>query len=114
MSAGWASFLLILLTLALTWIIIRWQRIWLALKNILRDNPRRSRENFRIVLCWLKGDPKGVHAETAVESAFRDIGGVELVRSARIVAASGAKDDWQPAMQQKTNKVLKIWENLGC
>ena len=111
MSAGWASFLLILLTPALTWIIIRWQRIWLALKNILRDNPRRSRENFRIVLCWLKGDPKGVHAETAVESAFRDIGGVELVRSARIVSASGAKDDWQPAMQQKTNKVL---ENLGC
>ena len=109
MSAGWASFLLALLVLVLTWI-TGWQQIWLALKNILRDNPRRSRENFRIVLCWLKGDPKGIHAETAVESAFRDIGGVELVRSARIVAASGAKDDWQPAMQQKTNKVLENWD----
>ena len=32
------------------------------------------------------------------------------MRSARIVAAYGAKDDWQPAMQQKTNKVLKIWD----
>ncbi len=109
MLAEWASFLLAVLVLVLTWI-TRWQQIWLALNNILRNNHRRSRENFRIVLCWLKGDPKGVHAETAVESAFRDIGGVELVRSARIVAASGAKDDWQPAMQQKTNKVLKIWD----
>ena len=41
--------------------------------------------------------------------AFTGIEGIELVRSARVVSAPGAADDWRPAMRKDTLAVLKKW-----
>ena len=90
------------------------QRAKLALTNvytnILGSNPQRPEEKFRVVLCWLENDPKGINTGTTVEPAFRNVGGIELVRSARIVEASGAADDWRPAMRRGADMVLKNWD----
>ena len=60
------------------------------------------------MLCWLGNDADGSAAK-AVEQAFTDVEGVELLRSARIVKASGAADDWRPAIRKGARKVLDEW-----
>ena len=90
-------------------------RVRLALKNFKNnrsDNPQRSEDRFRIVLCWLKDD-SGKDGET-VASAFTGVYGIELVRSGRGVAALGAGDDWLPAMQQSALAVMgRVARRLG-
>ena len=83
-------------------------RARLALANLLSSSPHPSVNRFRIVLCWLKDD-NGADGET-VARALTAVRGVELVRSARLVAARGAADDWVPAMQQSAFRVLEEWQ----
>ncbi len=83
-------------------------RAWLALKNLRWDAPQRPEDSFRIVLCWLENDSSGDDTRT-VEQAFGSIEGITLVRSSRIVAASGAADEWRPAMQQRARAVIEDW-----
>ena len=84
------------------------QRSLLVLANEWQGTPPPSEDGFRIILCWLENDHSGKDAET-VEDAFSDVGGIKLFRSARVVAASGAADDWKPAMQESANAVLDDW-----
>ena len=84
------------------------KNLWLALKNLRRDNPPRPEDSSRIVLCWLENDSSGDDTRT-VERAFTSVAGITLVRSARLVAAPGAEDEWRPAMQKRTRTVLKDW-----
>ena len=84
------------------------KQAWLALKNLRWDSPPRPEDSFRIVLCWLENDSSGDDTRT-VERAFTNVEGITLVRSSRLVAASGAGDEWRPAMQQSTRTVLKDW-----
>ena len=84
------------------------KRVVLALKNVLRCKVQASEDRFRIVLCWLENDPNGDNTGN-VEEAFTSVKGVTLVRSARIVAASGAADDWREAMQNEARSVLEDW-----
>ena len=83
-------------------------RIILALKNILRRKPQRTQDRFRVVLCWLENDKDGDNTKI-VASAFTNVEGITLDHSAHIVKASGAADDWQPAMQKSARRVLEIW-----
>ena len=83
------------------------KRVVLALNNVLRCKVQASEDRFRIVLCWLENDPNGDNTGN-VEEAFTSVEGVTLVRSARIVAASGAADDWREAMQKKARSVLQV------
>ena len=68
------------------------KRVVLSLKNVLQSKAQASEDRFRIVLCWLENDPNGDNTRH-VEEAFTSVEGATLVRSARIVAASGAADD---------------------
>ena len=81
---------------------------WLALKNLFGGNRERSDDRFRIVLCWLENDDTGKDTFT-VERAFRNVTGVSLVRSARVVKAPGAADVWRPAMLERARTVLAEW-----
>ena len=106
--------------LALTGIIVAWlkgflnsflpppARAWLALENSWRDQSQRPEDGFRIVLCWLEDDSSGDDTAT-VAQAFQNVHGVRLVRSARIVTASGAGGDWRPAMENSAHAVLEDW-----
>ena len=84
------------------------KRAMLLLKNVLRSRAHASEDRFRIVLCWLENDPNGDNTGH-VEEAFASVEGATLVRSARIVAASGAADDWRAAMQKEARAVLEDW-----
>ena len=84
------------------------QRVWLSIKNLFLTKSPRPEGRFRFVLCWLENDDGGRDTK-AVAEAFSGIGGIELVRSARIVAASGAADDWRPAMREGAREVLDGW-----
>ena len=77
----------------------------LAITNKIKGKSPRPRDRFRIVLCWLENDYDGCNTKT-VEGAFSGIGGIELVRSARIVTAAGAADNWRPDMRKGTCKTL--------
>ena len=83
-------------------------RAWLALENLWRGDPPPPGERFRIVLSWLEDDISGKDTKS-VATALRNVGGIELMRSACIVEASGAKDKWLPAMQQSARAVLEDW-----
>ena len=85
------------------------QRAKLAIANKIKTKSLHSKDRFRIVLCWLENDDGGRNTKTVAE-AFSGIGGIELVRSTRIVAASGAADDWLPAIRKSTRKVLDQWK----
>ena len=114
-SGVWA-----VVALALTGIIVAWlkgflnsflpapARAWLAFENSWRDQSQRPEDGFRIVLCWLEDDDSGDDTAT-VAQAFQNVHGVRLVRSARIVTASGAGDDWHPAMENSARAVLEDW-----
>ena len=80
----------------------------LALANAFKARLPLPQQRFRLVLCWLGNDSAGRDTGT-VADAFTSIEGIELVHSARVVSASGAADDWRPAMRKGTLAVLKTW-----
>ena len=65
------------------------QRARLAIANVRKTRSPRSEQRFRLALCWLENDGTGRDTGT-VAKAFTGIEGIELVRSARVVSASGA------------------------
>ena len=81
-------------------------RCKLALANLVRIARPASDDRFRFVLCRLEGDGDGRDTET-VAKAFREVSGVELVRSDKIVKAEGAADRWRPAMRKRANAILQ-------
>ena len=83
-------------------------RAWLVLRNLSSDNLQRPEDGFRIVLCWLQNDGSGFDTRQ-VENAFSGVRGIKLVRSARIVVASGASDDWREGMKASARRVLEVW-----
>ena len=83
-------------------------RTRLALNNSRIRTPRRPDTGFRIVLCWLEGDRSGADTRN-VENAFANVGGVTLVRSARIVASCGAANDWRQGMRSGARSALEDW-----
>ena len=84
------------------------QWVWLVITNFFETKPPRLEDGFRFVLCWLEDDTSGRDTKI-VERAFAGIEGVELIRSARIVRASGAADEWRPTMREGARKVLDEW-----
>ena len=84
-------------------------RTRLALTNFFRARPPRREDGFRIVLCWLEEDPNGASTRN-VARAFTGLDGIGLVRSARMLTASGAGDAWRPAMQESARAVLQHWD----
>ena len=84
------------------------QRAWLAIENVFKAKSPLPEQRFRLVLCWLENDGDGRDTRT-VADAFTSIEGIELVRSACVVSASGAADDWRPAMRKGTIAVLERW-----
>ena len=83
-------------------------RTWLAATNLLSTKQASSDDRFRLVLCWLQNDRDG-NDTRIVAQAFSSIQGISLVRSARIVTASGGADNWRPAMQSSARAVLTQW-----
>ena len=81
------------------------EKVW----HYVQPQPPLSEERFHVVLSWLEGDGSGKGAKS-VEGAFRDIAGVHLSRSAHIVKASGAKDNWVPAMRKRAREILVDWQ----
>ena len=75
------------------------ERVVLSIENFLWGPPPRPEDRFRVVLCWLENDKSGDDTQI-VEQAFQSVSGIELVRSSLSIRASGAADDWQPAMQE--------------
>ena len=84
------------------------QRARLAIANVFEASAPLPEQRFRLVLCWLENDGAG-RDTSAVAEAFTGIEGIELVRSTRVVSASGAADDWRPAMRRGSLAVLKSW-----
>ena len=84
------------------------ERTWLALWNLRRGNLQSPVDSFRVVLCWLENDRHG-DGTRSVNDAFTGVEGITLFRSARIVSASGAAEEWRPAMQSKALAVLANW-----
>ena len=83
-------------------------RARLLVENLFSDNHPRPDDGFRIVLCWLENDDSGFDTRL-VELAFSGVGGIELVRSARIVAAQGASDEWREGMRAGVREALDEW-----
>lgn len=83
------------------------QRTILALKN-LAFNGSVKPDKVRFILGWLENDYAGKNT-AAVSNSFVDVAGIELCRSARIVAASGAADAWRADMRQQGRKLLEAW-----
>ena len=80
----------------------------LALKNARTGQTEPVEHRFRVVLCWLENDGDGENAKL-VAQAFTSIEGVELVRSSRVVTASGAADHWREAMRTEARVALQDW-----
>ena len=78
-------------------------------KKVCRSQPPLSEKRFHVVLTWLAGDGNG-ESTKPIEDAFRDIAGIHLSRSAHIVKASGARDDWEPAMRKRAREILTDWQ----
>ena len=79
-------------------------RLWL--RNLLADRTPPLEDRFRVVLCWLEHDPSGDDKRT-VEEAFKNISGVTLLRSPRIVAKLAARSEWLAAMREQARSVLE-------
>ena len=84
------------------------QRARLAIANVCKARSPRPEQRFRLALCWLENDGPGRDTGT-VAKAFTGIEGIELVRSARVVSAPGAADDWRPAIRKGALAVLQKW-----
>ena len=84
------------------------RKCWRAVRNRWHNSPR-SKGRFRFVLCWLEDDPTGTDTKS-VEDAFRDIGGINLCRSARSAKVSGAADDLRSDLRRCADEILKEWD----
>ena len=84
------------------------QRLWLRVENALSATPSRADASFRIVLCWLENDWSGEDTRN-VEDAFSGVEGITLVVSDEDIFASGAADEWRPAMQRSALAILEDW-----
>ena len=84
------------------------QRTWLAIQNALSDSSFQDETGFRIVLCWLENDRNGENTRR-VEDAFAGFEGIALRVSATEVGASGAADEWRPAIRKRALAVLDEW-----
>ena len=84
------------------------EQVTLGVGNRLRGPAEPAEDRFRVLLCWLESDRDG-GSTSNVAQAFTSIEGIELVRSARVVAASGAADDWREAMREDTRALLEDW-----
>ena len=85
------------------------ERIMLYFKNVSENKLQRSKDSFRVVLCWLENDKDG-HNTKVVASAFTTVRGFTLVRSASIVKAFGTADDWEKAIQKRVDAILEDWD----
>ena len=65
-------------------------------------------DGFRILLAWLENELTG-HDTRNVALAFTSVEGVTLVRSARVISASGASDRWRETVRERTRAVLEDW-----
>ena len=83
------------------------QRAVLALRNLKLVRPPPPNQ-VRLVLGWLDNDYEGSNT-TAVSATFAEIEGIELCRSARIVSATGAADEWRAGMRRKSKNLLAAW-----
>ena len=83
-------------------------RTWLAVTNNQSAKQTSSDDQFRLVLCWLQNDRDG-NDTSIVAQAFSNIQGISLFRSARMVTASGAADNWRPALERSARVVLTEW-----
>ena len=83
-------------------------RTLLGATNVFRAKQGGPEDRFRFVLCWLQNDRDG-NDTRIVAQAFSSIQGISLVRSARVVKASGAADDWRPELLSNARAVLKRW-----
>ena len=114
-SRSFAVLAILLTTLTTWWIGVLNEYLWppervvLSIENFLGGKPQRPEDRFRVVLSWLENDKSGDDTAT-VEQAFRSVSGIELVRSPFSIRASGAADDWQPAMQEAAAGVLEAWD----
>ena len=84
------------------------QRARLAIANAFKARSPLPEKRFRLALCWLANDSGGRDTGIVAE-AFMGIEGIELIRSARVVSAPGAADDWRPAIRKGAVAVLKTW-----
>ena len=84
------------------------QRARLTIANAFKARSPLPEKRFRLALCWLENDSGGRDTGIVAE-AFMGIEGIELVRSARVVSAPGAADDWRPAIRKGAVAVLKTW-----
>ena len=84
------------------------QKLVLRVQNALSSTPAPADSSFRIVLCWLENDWSGTDTKN-VEDAFSGVEGITLVVSDEEIAASGAADQWRPAMQQGALAQLERW-----
>ena len=84
------------------------QQVRLFIANAFKARSPRPEQRFRLVLCWLENDRSGLDTGTVAE-AFTGVEGIELVRIHRVVSASGAADDWRPAMRKGALAVLETW-----
>ena len=115
---GWivvAAFGAILVAVFRTWLKLFFgqflpspQQVRLAIANAFKTRSPRPEQRFRLVLCWLENDRTGRDTGMVAE-AFTGTEGIELVLSARVVSASGAADDWRPAMRKGALAVLEMW-----
>ena len=111
--AGWIVFLVVMVFMA--WLkgffkqfLPPHQRARLAIANAFKARSPLSEKRFRLALCWLENDSGGRDTGTVAE-AFTGIEGIELVRSAIVVSAPGAADDWRPPMRKGARAVLETW-----
>ena len=84
------------------------ERAGLLLGNFLLSEPQPADDSFRVVLCWLEDDRSGDDTRT-VAQAFASTKGIAMVRSAGVVSASGAADEWLSEMQANASVVLDDW-----
>ena len=84
------------------------QRLSLRVQNALSPTPSRAEDSFRIVLFWLENDWSGKDTRN-VEDAFSGVEGIKLVVSGEDITASGAADEWRPAMQRSAFEALEAW-----
>lgn len=80
-------------------------RVILAIKNLFHSRSVPS-DKMRVVLSWLEADTTGEPTAT-VAGAFRNVRGVEMVRSAQIVQApDSAQDEWSSRMRNQAQDLL--------
>ena len=84
------------------------ERAILAVKNLRWNEPTRLDDRFRVVVTWLEDDRSGDDTRT-VAQAFSNIKGIAMQRSARVVSASGASDEWLSGMQKSSRAVFDDW-----